>query len=75
MLSAVWYHLQNLKNVKNAHGAVLLFVKLQASACKTLLHWCFSRFSICTNGTKIAQSEGFLMFSGGIEVEHELKMG
>ena len=26
-----WYHLYNLKNVKNAHGGVLILVKLQAS--------------------------------------------
>ena len=25
----VWYHLYNLKNVKNTHGGVLLLVKLQ----------------------------------------------
>ena len=33
MLCAVWCHLYNLKNVKNTHGAVLLFVKFQASVC------------------------------------------
>ena len=41
---AIWYHLRNLKNVKNTHGRVLILVKLQAwllillklqaSACK-----------------------------------------
>ena len=25
----IWYHLYNLKNVKNTHGGVLLLVKLQ----------------------------------------------
>ena len=30
MLCAIWYQLYNLKNVKNTHGEVLLFVKLQA---------------------------------------------
>ena len=30
---AIWYHLYNLKNVKNTHGGVLLLVKLQAEAC------------------------------------------
>ena len=30
MLYAIWYHLYNLKNVKNTHGGVLLLVKLQA---------------------------------------------
>ena len=33
MLCAIWYHLYNLKNVKNTHGGVLLLVKLQAKAC------------------------------------------
>ena len=26
----IWYHLYNLKNVKNTHGEVLVLVKLQA---------------------------------------------
>ena len=34
----IWYHLYNLKNVKNTHGRVLILVKL------TLLHGYFSRF-------------------------------
>ena len=29
---AIWYHLYNLKNVKNIHGGVLILVKLQALA-------------------------------------------
>ena len=29
MFCAIWYHLYNLKNVKNTHGGVLLLVKLQ----------------------------------------------
>ena len=33
MRCAIWYHLYNLKNVKNTHGEVLLLVKLQATAC------------------------------------------
>ena len=32
MLCAIWYHLYNLKNVKNTHGGVLLLTKLQALA-------------------------------------------
>ena len=28
--SATWYHLYNLKNVKKAHGGVLLLVKIKA---------------------------------------------
>ena len=31
MFCAIWYHLHNLKNVKNTQGGVLLLVKLQAS--------------------------------------------
>ena len=34
MPCAILYHLYNLKNAKNNHGGVLLFVKLQAEACK-----------------------------------------
>ena len=53
---ATWYHLYNLKNVKNTHGGMLLLVKLQAKPATllkvTLLHGCFSRFLNCTNGTK-----------------------
>ena len=32
MRCAIWYHLHNLKNVKNTHGGVLILVKLQAKA-------------------------------------------
>ena len=30
MISVIWYHLYNFKNVENSHGGVLLSVKLQA---------------------------------------------
>ena len=47
----------NFKNVKNIHGGVLLWVKLQDKACYftkiTFFHGCFSRFFKCTNGTKL----------------------
>ena len=33
VICAIWYHLFNLKNVKNTHGGMLLLVKLQAEAC------------------------------------------
>ena len=33
ILCPIWYHLYNLKNVKNTHRVALLLVKLQASAC------------------------------------------
>ena len=60
MLCAIWYHLHNLKNVKNTHGGVLLLVQLQAFKPATLLkvtllHECFSRVLNCTNGTKLRQ--------------------
>ena len=32
MLCGIWYHLCNLKNVKNTHGEILLLVKLQAAS-------------------------------------------
>ena len=32
MRCAIWYHLHNLKNVKNTHGGLLILVKLQAEA-------------------------------------------
>ena len=31
MFCAIWYHLYNLKNVKNTHGGVLLLVKFTKS--------------------------------------------
>ena len=31
MCCAIWYHLYNLKNVKNTHRGVLILVQLQAS--------------------------------------------
>ena len=46
---AIWYHLINLKNVKNTQGGVLLLVTLLKV---TLLHECFSRFLNSTSGTK-----------------------
>ena len=33
-LCANWYHLYNLKNVKNTHGGAFLLAKLQANICK-----------------------------------------
>ena len=32
LFCAIWYHLYNFINVKNAYGGVLLLVKLQAEA-------------------------------------------
>ena len=49
--------MDNLKNVKNTSGGVLLLVKLQTNFTSTLvnvtfLHGCFSRFLNCTNSIK-----------------------
>ena len=49
MRCSIWYHLCNLKSVKNTNGGVLLLVKLQALKA-TLLHPCFLN---CANGTKL----------------------
>ena len=38
------------KNMKNTHETVLLLVKL------ILLHWCFSLFKNCADGTKLCLS-------------------
>ena len=32
VLCMIWYHLYNLKNVKNTHGGVLLLAKLQGNS-------------------------------------------
>ena len=56
MLCAMWYHLHNLKNVKNSHGGVLLLLKLQAVACNIAKSntppWMLSHFLNYTNGIK-----------------------
>ena len=44
---ALWYHLYNLKNVKNTLVGMLLLIKLQAKLNITLLHECFSRLLNC----------------------------
>ena len=31
----IWYHVYNLKNVKNTHGGVLILVKLQTESCNS----------------------------------------
>ena len=61
MRSAIWYHLHNLKNVKNTHEGVFL-VKLQALN-ETLLHGCFSRFLNLTNGNKSYKASHFAQFT------------
>ena len=45
ILYTIWYHLYNLKAVKNTHGGMLVLVKLQALACNfiksTIPPWVF----------------------------------
>ena len=40
MRCAIWYHLYNLKNVKNTHGGVLVLVKSKSNTPQ----WVFSPF-------------------------------
>ena len=44
MLCTIWYHLYNLKNVKNNHGGVLLLVKLQSFTKSNTPPWVFLMF-------------------------------
>ena len=56
MLCAVWYHLYNLKNVRNTHGWVLLSVTLKALICKftNTFPWVFFvLFKLYKNDTKL----------------------
>ena len=59
MRCAIWYHLYNLKNVKNTHGEVLNLVKFQAKACnftKINTHpWVFFTFLKFCERYQIAQ--------------------
>ena len=57
MRCASWYHLYNLKNIKNAHGGVLLLVTLQASAFTKSMTpaWAFFTFYKLQKWYQIAQ--------------------
>ena len=59
MRCAIWYHLYNLKNVKNTNGGVLILVKLQAEACNfTEINtppWVFFKFFKFYKWYQIAQ--------------------
>ena len=59
MRCVTWYHLYNLKNVKNTHGGVLILVEFQAEACnytKTITPpWAFFSFFKLCKWYKIAQ--------------------
>ena len=60
MSCAIWYHLRNLKNVKNTHGEVLLSVKLQTKACNLTKSntspWVFFKFFKLYKWYQIAQN-------------------
>ena len=56
MRCAIWYHLYNLKNVKNTHGGVLILVKLQA--CSTGKKW-VKEFSEFLNDLSFAKNSYF----------------
>ena len=68
MRCAIWYHLYNLKNVKNTHGGVLLLAKPATLLKVTLLHGCFLRFLNCTIGTKLRNASAIVasVFFNGI---------
>ena len=59
MRCAIWYHLYNLKNLKNNYGGVLILVQLQASACNcTKINtppWVFFTFFKLCKWYQIAQ--------------------
>ena len=57
MFCAIWYHLYNLKNVKNIHGRVLLLEKLQALA----------RFSNCKNGSKSREASHIIQIQMALQ--------
>ena len=59
-LCAIWYHLYNLKNVKNNRRGVFLSVNLQAQACiftkSNVPPWVFSHVLSCNNGNKLRKA-------------------
>ena len=60
MLSAIWYHLYSLRNVKNILGGVLLSVEFQTFACNFTKSntppWVFSTYFKLHKWYNIAQS-------------------
>ena len=66
MLCTIWYHLYNLKNVKNTHGGVLVLVKLQAEPCNfskiNFSPWVFFTFFNLRKWYQIAQCITFVNF-------------
>ena len=70
MLCAIWYHLYNLKNLKNTHGGVLLLLKLQTKACNLTKSnkppWVFFTFFKLKKWYQIAQNITYRLFCGGV---------
>ena len=69
MLCAIWYHLYNLKNVKNIRGRVLLLMKkFQTKACtytkSNTTPWVFFKFFQLYKWYQIAQSITFTLKLG-----------
>ena len=64
IIYAIWYHLYNLKNVKNTHEGVLYLAKLQASlqlySKKYLSMGVFTFFDLC-KWYQIAQSTSYMV--------------
>ena len=60
---AIWYHLYNLKNVKNIHGGVFILINLQASACNftesNTAPWVFFTFFKLYKWYQIARSVSY----------------
>ena len=52
----IWYHLRNLKNVKNTHGVLISLTKINTPP------WVFSLILNCTNGTKPLKASHMLKF-------------
>ena len=67
MRCAIWYHLYNLKNVKNTHEGVLLLVELQVPprnfTKSNTRPWMFFTFlKLYYKWYQIAQSIAFILF-------------
>ena len=75
MRLSIWYHLNNLKNVKNTHGRLLFLVNLQAWVFfmfLTLFHWCFLCLLNCPNGTKSRNASHLVKMEWYSNTEHTI---
>ena len=65
VLCPIWYHMYDLKNVKNTHGGVLLLVSFKLLACNFAKSntppWGFLLFVNCVNDTK-SRNTSHMMF-------------